>query len=249
MSDREPTPTPSQSLLRIRRIDDAGYRACEQLAGDVFGFTDREVIPAWEMYTVNLHGGITLGAYLGDELVGSSHAFPGWNGRAYLFSFGLAVKPEFRSQGIGRALKMAQRSEAREAGYELIRWNVDVLASGPIFLYLTRLGARITGYQPRLYDRFRSVEVDQVMVDWLVDGSGGRGAGPVGGTRRFGAASRLVRRVEIPWDHACLTAAERRHWQSLVRGPMQSLLDGGFAGVGVDVDRAQRRSFVRFERS
>jgi predicted GNAT superfamily acetyltransferase len=234
--------------VSIRRLEGAEFCACEELEREVFEFTDRDLIPAWEMYTVNLHGGITLGAHLDDELIGYSHAFPGWDdGSPFLFSFGLAVKPAFRSRGVGRALKIAQRWHAREAGYELIKWNVDVLATGPLFLYLSRLGASLTGYQPGLYGQFRSVAVDEVVVDWVLDQDLHEESHTERNRQHSWRRRRLERRVEVPWDHESLTATERQRWQAIVRSSIQKLLNEGFVGVAVDRDQTAGRAFLRFE--
>ncbi|MGH2618687.1 MAG: GNAT family N-acetyltransferase [Thermomicrobiales bacterium] len=240
-------PTRGQDI-QIRPVEGNEFGACQRLAGEVFAFTDLEVIPAWQMYTTAHHGGLTLGAYANNDLIGYSHAFPAYDGRdVYLYSCGLAVKPASRFRGVGRSLKLAQRTLARRAGYRLIRWTVDALASGPLYLYLTRLGGRVVGYEPRLYSEFRSEQaVDEVVVDWNLDDDIDDANLDRQATVRSYRA--YMRSVEIPWDRRILAASEARQWERQVAERIPALLADGFQGMAVERDGAARRSYVWFGR-
>jgi len=108
---------------------------------EVFGFEDIHVIPAWQMYTSSLHGGLVLGAYVGARMVGYSFAYPAFDGGTpYLFSSGLCVLQEYQSRGLGYELKVEQGRRAQHLGYSEIRWTVDPLNSKALYLY-SKLGA------------------------------------------------------------------------------------------------------------
>ena len=63
------------------------------------------------MIPVTKIGGLLLGAFDNDQMVGFVFAFPGFeSGRRILHSDMLAVKREYRSHGIGHQLKLAQRT-------------------------------------------------------------------------------------------------------------------------------------------
>lgn len=188
------------------------------------------------METTDRFGGLSLGAFADGALVGYSYALPGFDGRPFLLSCGLVVAPGFESRGIGMSLKLAQARHARRAGYELVRWTTNALASRPLRLYLSKLGARLVRYHPDMYRA--AFFPDEVEIEWDL-----REPGPSRSGSTHASCS-----VEIPWDRARLAPEEGRRWLARVRAAMPALLADGFVGTGVMVDKASRRSFVKFER-
>jgi predicted GNAT superfamily acetyltransferase len=249
------------------------FLECEQLFRQGFGFSERDAVPAREIFTLSLNGGIPLGAFVGSELVGFSYSFAGFDGtRPYLYSNGLVVKREYQGRRIGLLLKREQRRLALRHGYALIRWSCRPLASRLLYLYLNALGARIVGYCPALYEAFiPETRSDEAIIDWPLGSSdddrpqrassapsvvltetqrGEHGARAFSSwhPERIQDAGCLV---EIPWDFDEL----RRHspeaavtWQLGARDAMQALLEGGFVGVRVAPDAVRSRSFVEFRR-
>jgi predicted GNAT superfamily acetyltransferase len=192
------------------------------------------------MHTTCCYGGIALGAFDGRRLVGYSYAVPGFDGTApFLLSCGLAVSEEYGSRGVGEALKLAQAERARQAGYVVIRWTTNSLASKPLHLYLSKLGGRLVAFHEGMYAGFReTVFPDEVEIEW-----------DLGGAQR--AAPAESRCVAIPWDRAELaerSVEEARDWVKRVRSEMRALLADGYVGTAVVVDRLRERSLVRFDR-
>jgi predicted GNAT superfamily acetyltransferase len=192
------------------------------------------------MHTTGCYGGVALGAFAGSRLIGYSYAVPGFDGTApFLLSCGLAVSEEYGSHGIGEALKLAQAERARQAGYGVIRWTTNSLASKPLHLYLSKLGGRLVALHEGMYAGFReSVFPDEVEIEWDLSGE----------PRPAPAESR---RVEIPWDRAAVaerSGEEARGWAKRVRREMRALLADGYVGTAVVADRLRERSLVRFDR-
>jgi predicted GNAT superfamily acetyltransferase len=228
----------AEVVVRPAARDD--YAAGARLLAAALRFSAHEAIPGWQMLTSATRGGVALAAWRGGELVGWSYGFPALDaGRPYLFSCGLAVRADARSRGVGRALKQAQRTSALRLGYDVIRWTADPLSSSALYLYLTVLGARITGYAAGLYDGVREgrgLPQDDVEVEWSL-----RSERP--DTRTTGETAR----VELPWDVEGLIrddADEALRWRTRVRGALSRLLGDGYRGVEVAVDRPARRSFL-----
>jgi predicted GNAT superfamily acetyltransferase len=227
------------------------------------------------MHTTASFGGITLGAFAGERLVGYSYALPGFDGRPFLLSCGLAVAPGFESRGVGHSLKLAQASHARRAGYEVARWTTNALASRPLHLYLSKLGARLVRYRAGMYAGLgEPVLPDEVEIEWDLgtDGpAGGRPradrprpltrtrAAPGGARHLVGVEHALLREprlpgysVEIPWERATLArdAPELAgEWLAGVRLVMRTLLAAGYVGTAVLPDARSRRSFVVFDKA
>lgn len=192
------------------------------------------------MHTTGCYGGIALGAFEGPRLVGYSYAVPGFDeGGPFLLSCGLAVSQTHTSRGIGEALKLAQAKRARQAGYDVIRWTTNSLASKPLHLYLSRLGGRLVALHERMYAGFReSLFPDEVEIEWDLKGA----------PRSLSSESRCV---EIPWDRDALAARSpelARRWVRRVRAEIRELLAAGYVGTAVVGDRLRERSLVRFDR-
>ena len=227
------------------------------------------------MHTTGHYGGVALGAFAGEQLVGYSYALAGFDGRPFLLSCGLAVAPGFESRGVGLALKMAQARHARRAGYDRARWTTNALASRPLHLYLTKLGARLVRYRAGMYaDLVEPVLPDEVEIEWDLRAAGsargerrGSRAEPVTTTRGLVGGSRCLAgvdeavladprlasySVEVPWDRVVLAREEpglAREWLAGVRTAMQALLAAGYVGTSVLPDGPARRSFVVFDRA
>jgi len=192
------------------------------------------------MHTTDCYGGITLGAFAGGRLVGYSYALPGFDGaRPFLLSCGLAVANEFGSRGVGEALKRAQARHARRAGYDVVRWTTNSLASQALNLYLSKLGARLVGLREDMYAGLREdVFCDEVEIEWDLRQQAG---GPRADSQT----------VEIPWDRAALARRSprlAREWVVAARTAMGELLAAGYVGTTVIADRHTERSWVRFDR-
>jgi predicted GNAT superfamily acetyltransferase len=105
------------------------------------------------------------------ELVGFVLGFLGWQEGLHLHSHMLAVLPEWRSRGIGYALKLAQRAACLDAAVEEVRWTFDPLVVRNGRFNLVRLGTVGTAFLPGFYgemtDRInRDDRSDRFEVRW-----------------------------------------------------------------------------------
>jgi predicted GNAT superfamily acetyltransferase len=217
--------------------------ACADLAEQRLQLEQPDQIPPWFMHTTGCYGGIALGAFADEQLVGYSYAVPAFDGaKPFLLSCGLAVTHAYGSRGIGEALKRAQAKRARHVGYDLIRWTTNSLASGPLHLYLSKLGGRLVGFREEMYAGLREgLFSDEVEIEWHICRT----------ARSAKAAQRDSRSVEIPWDREALAARSpdlARRCVARVRAEMRELLAAGYVGTAVHPDRMRQRSLVRFDR-
>jgi predicted GNAT superfamily acetyltransferase len=216
--------------VAIRRARPEDLPAAAGLLARGLGFTAADAVPAWFMRTTGDCGGLTLVATAAGAVVGVSYAIAG---REFLFSCGLAVAPEQRGRRLGLELKRAQRREAAALGYESIRWTTDPVNGRALRVYLSGLGARITGYREGMHDGLRADPghpQDDLEIAWDLTGPSALRQGD-------------VREVELPWSPA--GNADRAR----VRAEMSALLADGYVGSGVRLDRAARRCHVAFART
>lgn len=131
-------------------------RTCEQVQLAVWGYADREVVPAAQMRAALHAGALVAGAFVGREQIGFLYGFPalphepGLQG-AGMHSHMMAVVPEARGMGAGRRLKWFQRRWCQDRGLRWVAWTFDPLQTGNARLNLEYLGAVVHEYQVDFY--------------------------------------------------------------------------------------------------
>ncbi len=165
----------SQEII-VRKCESLDeFHRCVELQREIWGEADLEVEPA-TMFVVAAHtGGQVLGAFDGDRLVGYTLAVVGLRDRVpYLHSHMTGVRGEYRNRGVGRMLKLFQRTEALSRGIRLIQWTFDPLELRNAHFNLNRLGAICREYYPNLYGvttspLHRGLETDRLLIEWHLD--------------------------------------------------------------------------------
>ncbi|KXG44222.1 GNAT family N-acetyltransferase [Tepidibacillus infernus] len=137
----------------------------------------KEIVPTHQTLTAVKNGGLVLGAFHKEKLVGFQYSFAGFNGKeAYLCSHMLAIHPDYRHQKIGERLKRVQRDEALKLGYRLITWTYDPLESVNANLNIGKLGAITNTYIENAYGEMndplnRGLASDRFLVEWWLESS------------------------------------------------------------------------------
>lgn len=162
-------------MIEIREIaDQEGFAQCEQLQKRIWGFENPSVIPRHLMITAQRNGGVLLGAYHGERLVGFVFGFLGIEeGKPKHCSMMVGVLPEARYQGIGYQLKLAQREHVISQGLDLATWTFDPLQSPNAYFNFAKLGAVSRTYERDLYGEMRDklnrgLASDRLTVEWWV---------------------------------------------------------------------------------
>ena len=134
-----------------------------------------EPLPIHQTITATKNGGLILGAFLAEELVGFSYSFAGFNkNQSYLCSHMLGIHPNHQEKGIGAKLKQAQKELAREMGYDLIVWTYDPLETRNGYLNLTKLNAICSTYIENCYGEMEDnlnngLPSDRFKVEWWIN--------------------------------------------------------------------------------
>jgi predicted GNAT superfamily acetyltransferase len=140
---------------------------------------DIEIVPKDIMLTAVHNGGLALGAFVEQALVGALFGFPGFyptpdGPRLKHCSHLLAVHPDWRNKGIGFALKRAQWQMVRNQGIDRITWTYEPLLSRNAHLNIARLGAVCNTYRRSEYGEMRDalnagLPSDRFQVDWWLN--------------------------------------------------------------------------------
>lgn len=154
-------------LKELTKIEE--MEQVQQLEQRVWGI---HPIPTHQTLTAVKNGGIMVGAYDGEKLVGFSYGFPGFkDGEVYLCSHMLGIDEAYRSQRIGEQLKQAQRKIAIQKGYTMMHWTYDPLETRNGYLNLTKLNGICHTYVENCYgemqDGFnKGLPSDRFEVHW-----------------------------------------------------------------------------------
>jgi predicted GNAT superfamily acetyltransferase len=154
-------------MQKINTIE--GLEKMSQLEQKVWGATP---IPIHQTLTAAKNGGIVIGAFVEERIVGFVYSFPGYkNGEVYLCSHTLGIDETFRNRGIGYMLKMKQAEEAMKLGYRKIRWTYDPLESRNGHLNIAKLGAICSEYIENCYGEMadelnKHLPSDRFYVEW-----------------------------------------------------------------------------------
>ena len=153
--------------------------AVEALQREVWPGSETDVVPAHLLITVIHNGGVVLGAFVDEQLVGFVFGFPGLEftpdgPRPKHCSHMAGVHPDHRDSGIGFALKRAQWQMVRHQSLDPITWTYDPLLSRNAYLNVARLGAVCSTYLRSEYGDMRDglnagLPSDRFQVDWWIN--------------------------------------------------------------------------------
>ncbi len=214
---------PEISNIRIRDINDAAeMRVVEELQKEVWGIPDLDVVPLTQLVAAKEAGGVLIGAFDGDTLVGFVYGFPSFErGQLAHHSHMLAVKPAYRNFDLGRRLKLAQREQVMAQGIELITWTFDPLQSLNAHFNFNKLGVIADRYLPNFYGEdaasfLHQTGTDRLWVSWFVD-------------RKLvtpGDQDQVA--IEIPTNINALTLEIALQWRAETRRAFTEALKAGY---------------------
>lgn len=151
----------------------------EALQREVWPGSETDVVPAHLLITAVHNGGLVVGAYIDDQLVGFVFGFPGIEftpdgPRPKHCSHMLGIHPRQRDSGIGFALKRAQWQLVRHQGLDHVTWTYDPLLSRNAYLNISKLGAVCSNYRRSEYGDMRDglnagLPSDRFQVDWWIN--------------------------------------------------------------------------------
>jgi len=154
----------------LHSLDD--LRKVEILEQEVWGLSDRDVLPLTMSVAAKEAGSIWLGAFEGNRLVGFAFGFLGMeDGQVIVHSHMLAVRDEYRDLDLGYKLKLAQRERALGMRVHSMTWTFDPLQSRNAHLNFGKLGViseryKIDFYGPETSSVLHRNSTDRLWVKW-----------------------------------------------------------------------------------
>ncbi|MFN8384601.1 MAG: hypothetical protein U0V02_21890 [Anaerolineales bacterium] len=151
----------------------------EDLQRTIWPDSETDIVPLHMLITAVHNGGLVLGAFAEEKLVGFLFGFPGLEEtpdgpRPKHCSHMMGILPDQRDGGAGFALKRAQWQMVRHQGLDHVTWTYDPLLSRNAHLNISKLGAVCTTYRRAEYGEMRDginagLPSDRFQVDWWIN--------------------------------------------------------------------------------
>jgi predicted GNAT superfamily acetyltransferase len=229
----------------------AEFGACFEIQRAVWASADADLAPLPLFVVAAETGGQVLGVFADERMVGFTLALAGMHGKTpFLHSHMTAVLDGWRDRGIGRSLKLFQRTDALERGIELIEWTFDPLQIKNAYFNLVRLGTIASRFVANMYGAFSSplqagLPTDRLIAEWhlgsarvrrAVAGKPASKSAPVAARGR-GRGGKSVR-IRVPAELAAARQArpdEALRMQAEIRQEFEHWLNRGYAATSVTV--------------
>lgn len=170
------------TLVYRKLTTSAEMMAVEDLQRVIWPVSELELFPVHYLMALTRNGGLVLGAFDGDDLVGFLIGFLGTDqedtsrpamSRLMHFTHTMGVHQGYKGRDVEFHLKRLQRQDAIENDVRRVTWICDPLRRDEVDLSFRRLGAISTNY---IRDYFGITEnefdpdypSDRIQVDWFV---------------------------------------------------------------------------------
>jgi predicted GNAT superfamily acetyltransferase len=160
-------------VRRVARQEE--YDECVRIQDETWGAGFNERVPSTILRVSQYLGGVTAAAFDSEtgRILGFVFGMTGvQEGRLVHWSDLLAVRPEARNRGLGRRLKLFQRSLVLPLGVTRMTWTFDPLVARNAHLNLNLLAASVAKYVPDMYGADTgsalhvAVGTDRFIVAW-----------------------------------------------------------------------------------
>jgi predicted GNAT superfamily acetyltransferase len=161
-------------ILRSVRTQEE-YDECVRIQDETWGAGFNERVPSTILRVSQFLGGVTAAAFDAERgrMLGFVFGMTGLqDGHLVHWSDMLAVRPGARDRGLGRRLKLFQRSLVLPLGVTRMVWTFDPLVARNAHLNLNHLAAAVVDYVPDMYGADTgsalhvAVGTDRFIVAW-----------------------------------------------------------------------------------
>jgi predicted GNAT superfamily acetyltransferase len=224
----------------IRDVDsEPELHSIEDIQKQAWGFNDLDIVPAATLIATQHAGGIVLGAFEGDQMIGFAYAFPAFeNGHTSMHSHMLAVLTQYRNCQAGFYLKVVQRERVLAKGLDEVSWTFDPLQTLNAHLNFSKLGVVSQRYLVNFYGEATSSPLhsgfgtDRLWVSWLLKSD------KVERCVARGPSQRAIRMAEASRDAALILESALIYSEAgrPILGGFKNTLSGGRCTIEIPRD-------------
>ena len=156
----------------LTTLDD--FAGVVDLEREIWGPGYDEVVPVPILAVTVMRGGILIGAFDGDRLVGFVYSLAGIKHlRPTQWSHMAGVLEGYRGDGVGYRLKILQRERTLAMGLDLIEWTYDPMQAMNAHLNFAKLGVVAEEYEVNVYGTSSSPlhggnPTDRFVAEWRI---------------------------------------------------------------------------------
>ncbi len=169
------SPDYPMSNITYRDLTTLGdFAGVVDLEREIWGPGYNEVVPVPILAVTVMRGGILIGAFDEDRMVGFVYSLAGIkHGKPTQWSHMAGVLDAFRSAGVGYQLKVLQRERTLAMGLGLIEWTYDPMQAMNAHLNFAKLGVIAEEYEVNVYGESTSPlhkgnPTDRFVAEWRV---------------------------------------------------------------------------------
>lgn len=153
------------------------FAAVVELERQIWGPGYDDVVPVPILAVTVQRGGILIGAFDDDRMIGFVYSLPGINvhgdRKPTQWSHMLGVLDEYRRGGAGYQLKVLQRDRALAMGLDLVEWTFDPMQAANAHLNFAKLGVVVEHYEENAYGESGSPlhqgnPTDRFVAEWWI---------------------------------------------------------------------------------
>jgi predicted GNAT superfamily acetyltransferase len=237
------------------------FDKCVDLQREAFGLPDLEISPRRHLIVLRQAGGWTLGAFVGDRMVGFVHHLVAVRSDNEIFGYShmMAVAKDYQNKGVGARLKWAQREKALREGRRYIKWTWDPMQARNAHFNLNRLGVIVDTFAENFYgtdynadptqaaEDLPGLQSDRLFGNWYLD-SPRVAALAKGETPKLNAKPSLAIAIPGEWTTLIRNDVEKaRAEQQRVRSEFKNAFKEGLVGAGFERGN-ERSSYLLFRK-
>jgi predicted GNAT superfamily acetyltransferase len=239
----------------------AEFDSCVDLQREAFGLPDLEISPRRHLIVSRQAGGWTLGAFVGDRMVGFVHHLAAVRSDNEIFGYShmMAVAKDYQNKGVGARLKWAQREKALAEGRRYIKWTWDPMQARNAHFNLNRLGVIVDTFVDNFYgtdynadpaqaaEDLPGLQSDRLFGNWYLD-SARVDALSKGEVAAVHAKPSLEIAISAEWSTLTRNNVEKaRAEQERVRSEFKNAFKEGLVCAGFERG-SERSSYLLFRK-
>jgi predicted GNAT superfamily acetyltransferase len=160
----------------VKEIDNKeDFKECEKIQRELPQLGEVGVVPAYLLELTTSHGGLTLGLYMNEHIVGFSFSVAAYTKEKgyYLFSDSMGFYKNYQRKSLGFLLKQVQYQVAKEKGAKRIYWTYDPLLGPNANINIRKVGGMVHQYELDRYSLVNTssgicIPADRFLLDWSI---------------------------------------------------------------------------------